>query len=57
MKIMSKKKLKRDEGEWCDIKIRKATRKRLGFFKNQMEAPLYNDVINYSLNLLEKDFK
>ena len=50
-----KKNLKRNsEDGWTNIRIRTETVKRLRKAKANMEVPLYDDVINHSLNLLEK---
>ena len=42
---------------WQNIRIRSSTLKRLRFQKVQMEVPVYDDVIQVGLNLIDKENK
>ena len=48
---------KESKDGWANIRVRTTTLKRLRVAKAQMEVPLYDDVINTGLNLLEEDMK
>jgi hypothetical protein len=54
---MKNTKAKDTEGKWRNIRIRFDTLKRLRVAKAQMELPLYDDVINTGLNLIDKEQK
>ena len=51
---MKNNKAKRNEAGWKDIKVRDTTVKRLRIAKANMEVPVYDDVINVGLNLIEE---
>lgn len=55
---MKSKQIKsKPEENWQTIRIRTVTLKRLRFQKVQMEVPVYDDVIQVGLNLIDKEQK
>jgi len=54
--MVNKQKRNTEDG-WTNIRIRTATVKRLRVAKANMELPLYDDVINTGLNLIEEEQK